>query len=121
MLRLHDLDLTDAAGNTRHPDDIEAALADLFCFRSAPPCHPEWKHEDRHPFFENFWHLLLWFDPEERLKSRAKQKMQLGRYGHQSFYQWEDKPLSDLDEAYAALAEIMSAESASQSHSEDMR
>jgi hypothetical protein len=93
----------------------------LCCFIPKPPCHPEWKHEERHPFFESFWHLLFWFDPDERLKARVKQKMQLGRYGHQNFYQWDDKPLSEFNAAYDALADIMSAESASQSHAEDSR
>ena len=102
MLRIHDLDLTDEDGETRHKDDIDAALADL-CMHAAPPDLPD-------PRWEATIHLRIWFDPEERLKERRMQAAQMGRYLHQPVLQWLTVDVAEFEDYYRCLTEILGNE-----------
>lgn len=60
-----------------------------------------------------FWHLLVEFDPVEELRRRTKQKAYLARYGRQDWFAWEDREVSELDEAVRAIGDIVEAENES--------
>jgi hypothetical protein len=46
------------------------------------------------------------------VKSRTRQKIQLGRYGRQSVLQWDDVPLSEFLLYYEALTDVVESENA---------
>jgi len=61
-------------------------------------------------YVDAFWHLLTDIDPIKALKWRAEQKAYLARYGRQSWFAWEHRDVTELEEAYQTLAEIVKKE-----------
>ena len=67
-----------------------------------------------------FWHLLVEFDPAHMLRERAKQKAYLARYGRQDWYAWEHRDVTDIDEAFREVCEIVRRENERAPSAEDM-
>lgn len=53
------------------------------------------------------------------LKKRTKQKIYLARYGRQSWSEWEHRDVTEIDEAFDALNELVGEENDLVSKSED--
>lgn len=49
-------------------------------------------------------------DPEEALRTRTKQKAYLARYGRMDWFAWENREVTELDEATRAISEILEKE-----------
>jgi len=49
-------------------------------------------------------------DPVELVQLRHRQRARLMRYGRQSWYEFDDRPVTELRDAFAALMEIVVAE-----------
>ena len=62
-------------------------------------------------YFDAFWHHIVLIDPDEVLRTRKFQKMQLARYGRQSIFDWDDVEVSELREWWDVLKEILESES----------
>ena len=53
-------------------------------------------------------------------KVRKTQKMQLGRYGHQSVFVWEDIDLAEFRDWYSALGDVITEEHPSATEAENL-
>jgi hypothetical protein len=108
LLRIDVLEVTDrTTGETRHPDVISDALKDL---TECDPDTPTW----------NFtWPLRTWIDPLYMMRVRMMQKMQLGRYGHQSVLQWDGVDVVDFRAWYNTLSDVVKEEHPAQTDMEN--
>lgn len=109
MLRPHDFDVTDEAGETRHPDQILEAVQDLI------------EQEPDHPIWNATFHLRYWEDPSNRIRVRKHQMMQMARYAHQSVFQWGDVDLVEFREWYDTFVSIVTDEHPQQTQMENSR
>ena len=66
--------------------------------------------DEESPVWNTTWQFRFSFDPEERIKMRTKQKMQLGRYGRQSVLQWDGVEVSEFEDHYNALSDVLKNE-----------
>jgi hypothetical protein len=68
---------------------------------------------------DGYWHLLADEDPAEAEKSRTMQKVYLARYARISPFEWEHRDVTELDQYFAALAELIQKENTLSRASED--
>lgn len=98
MLRRHDgRGWVDHPWETPDPDEVEESLRKLNIGATGS-------------WFDCSWHLLIEIDPDVQLRFRAKQKAYLARYGRQGWYTWENREVSELDEAYREIGAIVEEE-----------
>lgn len=65
------------------------------------------------------WHATVSIDPGGVLKTRARQKAYLARYGRQSLLQWEDREVAELVSSYVAVSELVGEENSLIKRGED--
>lgn len=99
-LRLRAAGLGDESLSSRERDELRDELLNEVTVHTGTPFDVLWPYK------------VEGLEPAAMLKARAKQKMQLGRYGRQPWSQWANLPLEELEEAHEALREILDDEHA---------
>lgn len=57
-----------------------------------------------------YWHHLVMEEPAQILKIRTRQRMYLARYARQDVHSWDDREISELQEYFLALSDMVGEE-----------
>ncbi len=66
-----------------------------------------------------FWHFLIDIDAEAILEYRRLQRAALARYGKQSWTQWDELDIEEMEQAYASVSDLVKRENALSRANED--
>lgn len=79
------------------PDDLEAFLKAIYVRTGSD-------------IADSVWHHLRKFDFADLMRLRRRQIMWLAKYGRQSLFAWEDRPVTELNFWASQLLEVLEAE-----------